>query len=530
MKPKRILTYILTLLCMTALLSTGVCAVDPNDPRFVGKTWEEVMNDFLTMRLIDPAQVTAGYYNTITGEEHYHNPDTLMYGASTAKLPTNMIYAERVSKGEMTMDTLIRGNRYGLLQELSLINSDNPAQTTMVTDLGGGNYVEFRKQLLPYIGETEETVDPQVLERNFFKPTHLMSALKLLYGNPERFPGIEECLLKASPFDYFKGNQPPYDIAHKYGWYTDNGTTYLNDTAIIYTDDPILLVMYTANVENARYVLADFCSYMIDYAQFTRLQRYVSDTNELTDLTLPESLEFLSAEVPAVPVQGYAPWQYACMGIGGVFLLIALILVFKKRLPGLAALFTALVLVAVGISPALLAHTTVTNGSAVQMATDFSRAFHADSRGVEYITGCDSVMAHSEDDDLANRITMQVEDSFKLTASKAYRTGNTIAVDVTAKKADIHAVADYLNAQWESSFSAAIAAADPAVLYDSEGNYDSTLADAALEQAVTATLDNWNDFMHTEETTLHLSLTLDGFTPTWKFLCTEEFLSLVNYK
>ncbi|MBR4078324.1 MAG: hypothetical protein IKK17_06940, partial [Oscillospiraceae bacterium] len=67
MKPKRLLTYILTLLCMTVLLSTGVCAVDPNDPRFVDKTWEEVMNDFLTMRLIAPAQVTAGYYNTVTG-------------------------------------------------------------------------------------------------------------------------------------------------------------------------------------------------------------------------------------------------------------------------------------------------------------------------------------------------------------------------------------------------------------------------------------------------------------------------------
>ena len=88
---------------------------------------------------------------------------------------------------------------------------------------------------------------------------------------------------------------------------------------------------------------------------------------------------------------------------------------------------------------------------------------------------------------------------------------------------------EYLNEQWEAAFSEAITSADPAVLYDSEGNYDSSLADAALEQAVTATLDNWNDFMRTEEATLHLTLTLDGFTPTWKFLCTEEFMSLVNY-
>jgi len=527
MKPKRILTYILTLLCMTALLSTGVCAVDIDDPRFAGKTWEEVMNDFLAMRLIDPSQVTAGYYNTVTGEEHYHNPDTLMYGASTAKLPTNMVYAERVSKGEMTMDTLIRGNRYGLLQELSLVNSDNPAQTTMVQDLGGGNYAEFRKQILPYIGETEETVDPQVLERNFFKPTHLMSALKLLYGNADRFPGIEECLLKASPFDYFKGNQPPYDIAHKYGWYTDHGTTYLNDTAIIYTDDPILLVMYTANVENARYVLADFCSYMIDYAQFTRVQRYANDTAEGTDLSLPDTLEYLSAETPAAPDSGYAPWQYVCMGIGGIFLLIALVLLFKKRIPALAALFTALLLVIAATAPGIYAHMTVTNGSAVQMATDFARAFHSDSRGIEFVSGCDSAMAHSE---VPDPILDRIEDSFKLSASKAYRTGNIIAMDVTAKKADIAAVEEYLNTQWETAFTTALTAADPAVLYDAEGNYDSGLADTAMEQAITATLDHWNSFMVTEEATLHLTLTLEGFTPTWKFLPTEEFLSLVNYQ
>ena len=288
--------------------------------------------------------------------------------------------------------------------------------------------------------------------------------------------------------------------------------------------------MYTANVENARYVLADFCSYMIDYAQFSRVQRYLNDTNEATDLTIPETLEFLAADTPPVPNQGYAAWQYACMGIGALFLLIALILVFKKKLPALAALFTALLLVVAGISPALLAHMTVTDGTAVQLATDFSRAFHSESRGIEYVTGCDSAMAHSDADDLANRITKQAEDSFKLTASKAYRTGNIIAVDVTAKKADLHAVEEYLNVQWEAAFSEAITSADPAVLYDGEGNYDSSLADAALEQAITATLDNWNSFMHTEEATLHLSLTLDGFTPTWKFLCTEEFMSLVNYK
>ena len=530
MKPKRILTYILTLLCMTALLSTGVCAVDLNDPRFVDKTWDEVMADFLAVRLIDPAQVTAGYYNTVTGEEHYLNPDTLMYGASTAKLPTNMVYAERVSKGEMTMDTLIKGNRYGLLQELSLVNSDNPAQTTMVNDLGGGNYVEFRKQLLPYIGETEETVDQEVLERNFFKPTHLMHALKLLYGNEERFPGIEECLLKASPTDYFKGNQPPYEIAHKYGWYTDRGITYLNDTAIVYTDDPILLVMYTADVENARYVLADFCSLMIDYAQYSRVLRYANETFEATDLSIPEAPEFLTADTTAEASASYGTWQFICLGVGCVLLIAALVLLFKQKVAALVCMIAALLLIGIGGSPTLLAHMAITDGTAYDTVEHFSKSFRSTTRGIEYTNGIDSAMAHSEGDTVADRIIGEIENSFKLSPEKAYRTGNSIAVEVTATKADIPAITEHLQTKWENDFNAALASCDPAVLYDEEGNYLSELADTVLEQAITDTMDNWDSFLSTEEATLHLTMTSDGFTPTWKILCTEEFLNLVNYE
>ena len=310
----------------------------------------------------------------------------------------------------------------------------------------------------------------------------------------------------------------------------NRGITYLNDTAIIYTDDPILLVMYTADVENARYVLADFCSLMIDYAQFTRVQRYANETYESTDLSIPETLEFLSSDAPAKPSASYGTWQFICLGAGCILLIIALILVFKQQIIALLCLIFALLLIGLGGSPTLLAHMAVTDGTAYDTVEHFSKAFHSTTRGMEYTNGIDSAMAHSEGTTVADRMTTEIEKSLKITPEKAYRTGNAIAVDVTATKANIPAIAEHLETKWETDFKAAIAAADPAVLYDEEGNYLSELADSILEQVITDTLDNWDSFLTTEETTLHLTMTLEGFTPTWKLLCTEEFMDLVNYE
>lgn len=529
MKPMKRLLTALTVLCMTMLLTTGALAVDLNDSRFANKTWNEVVEDFLAARSIDPSQVTAGFFNTVTGEEYYHNPDTLMYGASVAKLPTNMLYAERVSKGEMTMDTLIRGNRYGLLQQLSLINSDNPAMELMVKDLGGGSYAEFRKQILPYIGETEETVDEAFLARNFFTPRQILYTLQLLYGNEDKYPGVEECLKQASQYDYFMGNRPPYTVAHKYGWYTDHGTTYLNDSAIIYTDDPILLVMFTANVDDARYVLADFCSLMCDYAQYHRVLRYSNEAYELTDLTIPTAPEFLGMDTPSAVTKGYATWQYVLLGAGGVLLIAALVLIVKRRMISLLPLALALAFAGMGVAPTVLAHMAVQQGEAHKIVEQFSEAFHTDTRGIALLDDCDSAMAHSTGEDPVSVITERVSDSFTLKVTGAVRQDNAIAVAVSATKVDIQAVAAALQARWEDSFNAEVAAADPAALYDADGVISLAISEACTELAVASVLSDWDSFLYAENATLHLTLGLDGFTPTWKLVCDEALLGLVNY-
>lgn len=525
---KRLLTAV-TMLCMALILCTHAAAVDVQDPRFHDKTWDEIMEDFLAQHNTQPSQVTAAYYNTVTEEEHFLNPDQLMYGASVAKLPTNMLYAERVSKGEMSMDTLIRGNRYELLQRLSLVNSDNPAMETLVSDLGGGNYTEFRRQILPYIGVTEEEVDPSFLARNFFTAEQILYSLKLLYGNKDTYPGVEDCMLQASPYDYFKQNRPPYEIAHKYGWYTDNGTMYLNDSAIVYTDDPILLVMFTGNAPEARQVLADYCSLMCDYAQYTRVQRYLSESWEQTNLSLPTELEFLSVDKPSAVPSGYPTWQYTVVGIGCGVLILALVVLIWKKLAAFLLLLLALALIVVGAAPTEQAYAAVRDGTAITVLEQFEEAFSSDARGA-YLTHYDAALPLSDGQEMSDIVRNKVADSFDLKIGKAERAGNYVAVPVTATKVDLEALNSDLQTLWEPELLALLQDVDPAELFDESGAFVPDKLDAAHAAAFDKLLSNWDHYLTTQQATLHLALQIENMELTWKIVADDQLLELCNYQ
>ena len=533
MKLKNILITAAAMVCMSICLCTSAFAADLDDVRFKDKSWDEVMTQFLAEHNVDASQITAAYYNTVTGEEHFINKDTLMYGASMAKLPTNMLYAERVSKGEMEMTTLVRGHPYYDLQRLSLKNSDNPAMDTMVKDLGGGSYAEFRKKILPYIGVAEEDATPEFLARNFFTPEQILNCLKLLYGNQEKYPGVESYMTQASPYDYFKQNQPPYTIAHKYGWYTDNGTTYLNDCAIVYTHDPILLVMFTANVENNRDVLADYCSLMCDYAQYHRTLRYLTESADQVDFSVPTELEFLSVNSYDTISSEYPQWQLITIGIGCVLLIIALLVIFHKFFLGLFLILIACATIVVGGAPTELAFYAIQENTAEQVISDFSSAYHSDSRGAEHLTHCDSAMAQFEAIDVESVIAQKVDESFSLKFNSAKRMGNYLEVSATATKVDLNAVSEALNASWQADLKAALKDTDLIVLFDEEGNFLPETLNGILQNSFDSAMNNWNSYLYTEDVTLYLELDMEDTvfkrTPVWKIVADESLMNILNY-
>ena len=268
---RRILSAALALCLMLCL--APLARADSGDDKFKDKSWDELVNELLTQYKVSSDSIALGYYNTVTGEEHYLNPDKYMVSGSMYKVPLNMVFAEKVANGEMDWD--YKFGTYTLEQclEATIIHSDNDLAKTLWSWLGNNVYHRYREIIAPYMGEDAETVDQKFYENNFFTPRQMIYCLNLLYSQQERFPRIIETMQRAEPNNYFKLREHRFNIAHKYGFLLTEWHLYLNDCGIAFTDDPILLVLFTDNVNKAYDVMTDYCTLMCDYAQYHTRER-----------------------------------------------------------------------------------------------------------------------------------------------------------------------------------------------------------------------------------------------------------------
>lgn len=271
------------LICLSAVLCFLLALfpaafADDEDARFKDKTWDEVVEDFLQEHSIDPDDIALGYKNTVTGEEHYLNGDTYLIAGSMYKVPLNMLYCEKIHNGEMTMDDTISGVPYSNLLEWTIVNSDNDMAKLLWQHIG--RYRTYRELIAPYMGEDAATVDAKFYENNFFTARQMIHCLNLLQTESDRFPGLIDVMLKAEPKNYFKFHEQKYEVAHKYGYLVEGSKLYMNDCAIVFTDDPIAIVMFTDTLKNGYTALTDYCALMSDYAQYHTALRRVQEAEE----------------------------------------------------------------------------------------------------------------------------------------------------------------------------------------------------------------------------------------------------------
>jgi len=248
----------------------GEGPVFTEDPRFEGKDWEEVVRDFLAARGIPENSVSMGYRNMVTGEERYWNGDALCLGASVYKLPLNMYFAEKVRRGELTMDTLISGWPYETIQRASLVRSDNTTGELLQAQFE--SYPAYRTAIGRYLGVGELPEDDLYFKNNFFSARHMIHCLRILYEDPERFPGVLDCLLQAAQDNYFALLEDRYPIAHKHGYVPYEDHLYINDCAIVYTEQPILLAMFSDTIPGGIWSISEFCRLMCDYTTYHMLR------------------------------------------------------------------------------------------------------------------------------------------------------------------------------------------------------------------------------------------------------------------
>ena len=289
---KKILAFALVL-CLFSGSVPGAAAEEDGeeesgDSRFLGKTWDEVTEEFMAEHYADHDHLSIGYCNTVTGEEHYFNPDAYMIAASLYKVPLNMIFAEKIAAGEMDWSTEISCVPYEILQEYTIVNSNNDMAEILWRAVG--TYREYREYIAPYMGEDAETVDPMYYRNNYFTARQMIHCLRLLYDNPQRFPRIIDLMKRAQPDNYFLAEPKPVTVAHKYGYLADETGFYLNDCAICYTEEPFCLVVFTSGIHQPNVFLTEYCALMVDYNEYhTRLDR-CSGAVERESLRIMEQL------------------------------------------------------------------------------------------------------------------------------------------------------------------------------------------------------------------------------------------------
>lgn len=258
-------TGLLAALCLiSALLPNALAAAAEND-----SSWDEIIADFLD-KYEDSSRsrsIALGYRNLVTGEEHFYKGDEYMVACSMYKVPLNMYFTEKIYNGEMDWDTEIRGVKYSDIIDGSIIRSSNSKSELLIKEIG--TYNEYRRAICRYMGVDPDKVDDKYYENNFFTAEQMIFCLQTLYENQEQFPGLIDHMLEAEPENYFNYHTQKYDIAHKYGYMSDPnfGKRYVNDCAIVYTDEPIAIVMFTDNIPDSYNALSDYCTLMADYTQ-----------------------------------------------------------------------------------------------------------------------------------------------------------------------------------------------------------------------------------------------------------------------
>lgn len=270
LKIKKFVTGLLAALCLTSALCPAALAAPAEDDG----SWDKIIEGFLD-KYEDrnkSCSMTLGYRNLVTGEEHFYKGGEYMMACDMYKVPLNMYFTEKIYNGEMDGDTEIGSIKYSDILEETIIDAVSSRAELLVSEIG--SYNDYRRAISRYVGVDPDKAADKYYENtpsgnNFFTAEQMIYCLRTLYESQERFPGLIDLLLEAEPERFFNYHEQEYDVAHKFGYMGDpaNGIRYQNDCAIVYTDEPIAIVIFTDNTPDSDNALADYCTLMVDYAQ-----------------------------------------------------------------------------------------------------------------------------------------------------------------------------------------------------------------------------------------------------------------------
>lgn len=550
MKLMKKLLCLAAALCILGSLLPSACAESADDERFRDKTWEEVVDAFMEEHGTDPELVAFGYYNTVTGEEHYHRGGEYMISGSMFKVPLNMLYTEKIANGEMDWDSKIAGIAYSNLLEWTIVNSDN--QMAEYLWKATGSYRTYRELICPYMGVDPETADPMYWKNNYFTSEQMIHCLRTLYENQDNFPRLIDTMLKAEPENYFKYHEQDFEIAHKYGYLVEGYRLYMNDCAICYTDDPILIVLFTDTIKNPYETMTDFCTLMCDYTQYHTALRREEEAQQAEQAAIaalesaaPEQNPaseagvgiLSSADGPTTVILDQKGGMSTLLPLALALVLLVVFLIAilrcaksgKLKLPwAIAALvFSALALILAIFAPGLGTVISAPAGDPQETVSGFFDALSACDyeKAYSYLSDYTSLGLESTPGSEAGRQiyhALQASYSYKLYGEcsqnklSAKQQVLFTHLDITALEADLK---DATNA----ALNQLVQTLPKSELYDENNQYLPSVTDAAYANAVASLLGHVEDYYTTTGLELALTYTENG----WRIVTNNRMLNAI---
>ena len=233
---------------------------------------DELIQQYVTAGYVKESELAIAYTYLATGDSWYRNPDMWFYSASIYKVPLMMIMAEKEAKGEIDAQTDIKGLPLAQVEKIVLVDSNNDyAHNTMSYLTGETDKKSFEKGTRPmyqaYSSLPENYYHKDFVEYSYFTARFMNDVMCTLYNEQSRFPNIIGLLKQANPGKYYHlvlGDN--FEIAQKYGYFKDSrGTEWHNNTGIIYTPNPIVLTVLSADAKRGEQFMGDLAALFVDY-------------------------------------------------------------------------------------------------------------------------------------------------------------------------------------------------------------------------------------------------------------------------
>lgn len=517
---------------LTAFAADAAPAPQPGaEISFEGKSWDDVVDELLEQFGTTRYSISAAYLNLVTGEEHYVNPDNYSRAASMYKLPLNMYFADSENGGVDAWAANYPELDYVEYRDKTLIDSDNERAEYMCELLGG--YNEFRAKTAKYMGSDEDKVDGTLLADNLYSARDFAQCLKLLYNESERFPGILETMQKAAQDDFFCAEDCGFDVAHKFGFLereTDiEKEVYANDCGIVFTTEPIALVMFTKDVAQPKALLGAYCSTMAKWAE------YVRTAPEATAQPEPSPL-VIEAPAEAAPEAEKAPFPFVVSAAVVLFLLVAMVLVIGLSIKYKLRFFW--LLLAILLSAATMALSIVgvhmgtvyakPSGDPRQSAVEFLDSICSGeySRAYSYLRDYADLGLEAVPETPAGKLAYDA-----LHKSFSYEITGDISLDkldaslpMSFTYLDLSRLESAVVEETPNQLRRLVAARPMSQVYDANRNYLPEITEEAYINAVSAVLENAGSYYSTVQ--LQLKLSYSG--GRWQVLASPALLKALN--